>query len=235
MSQTRGVDDRSAGALRRASLEGAIFGLTPAPTRRVHVPSGVVTHGVALASAGDSPFRSARIVMALFVSWLRLIPASPGARPCARVGEPANGSPGAANPWASLHARRLARSGRGVTLWGNGRRVESHDEDCHGGGSHFVRRGPATTYRPSRGRPCPGHRRATGERCDLAPGHRRRPQRTRHTNRRRVRSLVSHSGSARAGTVALDAAYRVAALFGLLPIAASCSSDAVEHSVDARL
>jgi hypothetical protein len=67
MPQMRGVDDLSAGAFRRASLEGAMFGLTPAPTNRVHVPSGVATHGVALASAGDSPFRSGRIVMALLV------------------------------------------------------------------------------------------------------------------------------------------------------------------------
>jgi hypothetical protein len=52
-----------------------MFGLTPAPTNRVHVPSGVATHGVALASAGDSPFRSVRIVMALLVPRLRLIPA----------------------------------------------------------------------------------------------------------------------------------------------------------------
>jgi hypothetical protein len=45
-------------------------GLTPAPTKRVHDPSRVATHGVALWSAGDSPFRSARIVMALLVSRL---------------------------------------------------------------------------------------------------------------------------------------------------------------------
>jgi hypothetical protein len=36
MPQTRGVDDRSAGAFRRPSLVGAMFGLTPEPTRRVH-------------------------------------------------------------------------------------------------------------------------------------------------------------------------------------------------------
>jgi hypothetical protein len=41
-------------------------------------------------------------------------------------------------------ARRLAPSGHGATLWVTVRRVESHDEDCHGGGSHFVRRDPAT-------------------------------------------------------------------------------------------
>jgi hypothetical protein len=45
--------------------------LMPAPTKRVHVPSDVATHGVALASAGESPFRSARIVMALRVACRR--------------------------------------------------------------------------------------------------------------------------------------------------------------------
>jgi hypothetical protein len=35
-------------------------GLTPAPTMRVHDPSGVVTHGVALRSAGESKFRYMR-------------------------------------------------------------------------------------------------------------------------------------------------------------------------------
>jgi hypothetical protein len=49
-------------------------GLTPAPTKRVHDPSRVATHGVALWSAGDSPFRSARIVMALLVSRLAARP-----------------------------------------------------------------------------------------------------------------------------------------------------------------
>ena len=43
-------------------------GLTPAPTKRVNDPSGVATHGVALWSAGQNLFRSARnqsfIVMA---------------------------------------------------------------------------------------------------------------------------------------------------------------------------
>jgi hypothetical protein len=68
----RGADDLSAGAFRRPSLEGAMSGLTPAPTKRVHDPSRVATHGVALWSAGDEPFRSARIVMALLVPCLRL-------------------------------------------------------------------------------------------------------------------------------------------------------------------
>jgi hypothetical protein len=49
-------------------------GLTPAPTKRVHDPSRVATHGVALWSAGDSPFRSARIVMALLVARLAARP-----------------------------------------------------------------------------------------------------------------------------------------------------------------
>jgi hypothetical protein len=31
-------------------------GLTSAPTMRVHDPSGVATHGVALWSAGESPY-----------------------------------------------------------------------------------------------------------------------------------------------------------------------------------
>jgi hypothetical protein len=70
MPQIGGVDDLSAGAFRRASLEGAMSGLTPAPTKRVHDPSRVATHGVALWSAGDSPFRSARVVMALLVPCL---------------------------------------------------------------------------------------------------------------------------------------------------------------------
>jgi hypothetical protein len=74
MPQIGGADDLSAGAFRRASLEGAMFGLTPAPTKRVHDPSRVATHGVALWSAGDSPFRSARIVMALLVSRLSADP-----------------------------------------------------------------------------------------------------------------------------------------------------------------
>jgi hypothetical protein len=51
--QMRGVDDLSAGAFRRASLDGAMFGLTPAPTNRVHNPSGVATHSVASASADE--------------------------------------------------------------------------------------------------------------------------------------------------------------------------------------
>jgi hypothetical protein len=73
----RGADDLSAGALRRASLEGAMSGLTPAPTKRVHDPSGVATHGEALWSAGDSPFRSARVLLCLY-HVLRLIPLRPG-------------------------------------------------------------------------------------------------------------------------------------------------------------
>jgi hypothetical protein len=68
------ADDLSAGAFRRASLEGAMFGLAPAPTKRVHDPSRVATHGVALWSAGDSQLRSARIVMALLVSRLAADP-----------------------------------------------------------------------------------------------------------------------------------------------------------------
>jgi hypothetical protein len=51
----------SAGAFRRLSLDGATFGLMPAPTTRVHDPSGVGTHGEALASAGQSAFRSERV------------------------------------------------------------------------------------------------------------------------------------------------------------------------------
>jgi hypothetical protein len=46
-----------------------MFGLTRAPTKRVHDPPRVA-NGVALASAGQSKFRSVRIVMALFVSRL---------------------------------------------------------------------------------------------------------------------------------------------------------------------
>jgi hypothetical protein len=49
-------------------------GLTPAPVARVHDPSGVATHGVALWSAGHSRFRSARVVMALLVACPRPIP-----------------------------------------------------------------------------------------------------------------------------------------------------------------
>jgi hypothetical protein len=37
--------------------------LTPAPTTRVIDPSGVATHGVALRSAGQRKFRSARVAM----------------------------------------------------------------------------------------------------------------------------------------------------------------------------
>jgi hypothetical protein len=70
MPQIGGADDLSAGALRRPSLEGAMSGLTPAPINRVHDPSGVAAHGVALWSAGQNKFRSARIVMALLVSRL---------------------------------------------------------------------------------------------------------------------------------------------------------------------
>jgi hypothetical protein len=33
-----------------------MFAVAPAPTTRVHDPSGVGTHGEALASAGQSPF-----------------------------------------------------------------------------------------------------------------------------------------------------------------------------------
>ena len=49
-------------------------GLTPAPTKRVHDPSRVATHGVALASAGQSAFRSERVVMALLVPCLAADP-----------------------------------------------------------------------------------------------------------------------------------------------------------------
>ena len=57
------ADIFSAGAFRRLSLDGGMSGLTPAPTKRVHDPSGVATHGVALGSAGQSAFRSERVVM----------------------------------------------------------------------------------------------------------------------------------------------------------------------------
>jgi hypothetical protein len=40
--------------------------LTPAPATRVHDPSGVATHGVALGSAGASPFRSERVMRCLY-------------------------------------------------------------------------------------------------------------------------------------------------------------------------
>jgi hypothetical protein len=49
-------------------------GLTPAPVARVHDPSGVATHGVALWSAGHSRFKSAMVVTALLVPCLRPIP-----------------------------------------------------------------------------------------------------------------------------------------------------------------
>ena len=122
-------------------------------------------------------------------------------RPCVRAHEPSTGSPKAANYGRRSYAGRLVPSGRGATLWVTVRRVESHDEDCHCVGSHLVYRGPATTHRPSRRSPSSGRRGATGQRRDLATGHRCSPQRTRHPHRRRVRSLVSHSGSARAGAV----------------------------------
>jgi hypothetical protein len=61
MPQIGGADIFSAGAFRRLSLDGAMFGLTPAPTTRVHDPSGVGTHGEALVSAGQSAFRSERV------------------------------------------------------------------------------------------------------------------------------------------------------------------------------
>jgi hypothetical protein len=66
-----------------------MFGLTAAPTKRVHDPSRVATHGVALWSAGDSPFRSARIVMPLLVSRLAADPRFARPRPCA-LGVPGN-------------------------------------------------------------------------------------------------------------------------------------------------
>ena len=53
-------------------------GLTPAPAMRVHDPSGVDTHGVALWSGGQSRFRSARVVIALLVPCLAV---DPSARP----------------------------------------------------------------------------------------------------------------------------------------------------------
>jgi hypothetical protein len=40
-------------------------GLTPTPTNRVHDPSGAATHGVALWSAGQSPFRVAMVSASL--------------------------------------------------------------------------------------------------------------------------------------------------------------------------
>jgi hypothetical protein len=51
-------------------------GLMPAPSMRVHDPSGVATHSVALWSAGHSRLRSARVVMALLVA-----PPTAGLRP----------------------------------------------------------------------------------------------------------------------------------------------------------
>jgi hypothetical protein len=64
------LSDRSGGRPIRGrvttpSWDGGMSALTPAPTKRVHDPSGVATHGVALASAGDSPFRSARVMLCL--------------------------------------------------------------------------------------------------------------------------------------------------------------------------
>jgi hypothetical protein len=63
------------GAVRRRPSFGSAStsGLTPAPAMRVHDPSGVATHGVALWSAGHSRFRSARVVIALLVACPRLI------------------------------------------------------------------------------------------------------------------------------------------------------------------
>jgi hypothetical protein len=47
--------------------------LAPAPATRVHDPSGVATHGVALGSAGESLFRSERVMRCLYhVCTLRL-------------------------------------------------------------------------------------------------------------------------------------------------------------------
>jgi hypothetical protein len=57
------ADIFSAGAFRRLSLVGRMSGLTPAPTKRVHDPSGVATHDVALGSAGQIAFRSESVVM----------------------------------------------------------------------------------------------------------------------------------------------------------------------------
>jgi hypothetical protein len=58
----------SAGTFWRPTFCGrGMSGLTPAPTRRVHAPSGVATHGVPWWSAGQSRFRSARVVIALLV------------------------------------------------------------------------------------------------------------------------------------------------------------------------
>jgi len=62
------ADIFSAGAFRRLSSEGGMS-VMPAPITRVHDPSDVATHGEALASAGQSAFRSERLVMCL-----RLIP-----------------------------------------------------------------------------------------------------------------------------------------------------------------
>jgi hypothetical protein len=59
------AEDFSAGTFWGPSFCGrGMSGLTPAPTKRVHDPSGVATHGVALWSAGQSRFRSARVVIA---------------------------------------------------------------------------------------------------------------------------------------------------------------------------
>jgi hypothetical protein len=61
LPQIEGADIFSACAFRRLSLDGAMSRLTPAPTMRVHDPSGVATHGEALASAGQSAFRFERV------------------------------------------------------------------------------------------------------------------------------------------------------------------------------
>jgi hypothetical protein len=65
-------------------LDGGMSGLTPAPAARVHDPSGVATHGVALWSAGESPFKSARVVIALLVAPRQILrPLSTGV--CAKL------------------------------------------------------------------------------------------------------------------------------------------------------
>jgi hypothetical protein len=77
-------------------------------------------------------------------------------------------------------------------------------------------KGPARTHRPSRGRPCPGHRGATGSGRGLATGHRGGPQRTRHPHRRRVRALASCAGGAiveAAGGLSLCRSHLIASPF----------------------
>jgi hypothetical protein len=76
------ADGFSAGTFWRPSFcDRGMSGLTPAPIRRVHDPSGVATHGVALWSAGESRLRSARVVIALLVPHLAACPPPASERP----------------------------------------------------------------------------------------------------------------------------------------------------------